>query len=644
MKLSEVVVTNFRSIKSLEIDLSKSLRILVGKNEAGKSNILRAMQMLSPEACPDLQDVREPLSEEGAVDKASIEFVFEFSQSDHSKVLVLSKDKILCRDNVAIATMTSGQEVNLLEFCREKTGLYYVDVKDKSKNANYYSAEGKLTIGMKKPTDTCPDPCDVFINSKSVNLKKYRLIDDAILTDHNIPENYLEEASFEDLDNTVGLEVCSFVENNIPPCVFWEYKDEYILPGNISIEEFKANPKVCVPLEQMFLLYGCASKDISDEITNARAAGQSRLRNLLNRVADRATKYIHKIWKEYRDFQIFLAENGDQINAGVKDKSNVYPFEQRSDGFKRLVSFLLMIASANHRKELQNSLILIDEPDIGLHPSASRHLRDELIRISESNTVVYSTHSIPMICGEHIDSHLIVKRQGEITNVHEPGQSEVIDEEVLFNAIGYSLFEHMKETNFIFEGWRDKELFRVALTSKRMKFEAKYVLKNVGVTHARGVKQISNVANLLELANRKMYIVSDDDGAAREKQKEHTNQKLPGEWLRYSEISQTSAVTGEDFISIEKIGKALATAKKRFPELQCWTYQPEQNQVGILSEIKTSLSKFDLDADLTKLILSFIKEKIFDDLKSSNIKEEYFEMLAQLAEQINADESDNKDS
>ena len=54
------------------------------------------------------------------------------------------------------------------------------------------------------------------------------------------------------------------------------------------------------------------------------------------------------------------------------------------------------------------SLILIDEPEIGLHPSSAEDLKNTLIKLSQYNTIVYATHSISMIDTESIENNLIL--------------------------------------------------------------------------------------------------------------------------------------------------------------------------------------------------------------------------------------------
>ena len=46
MKLEKVRIKNFRSIADLSISFDMNCKFLVGINEAGKSNILRALSLL----------------------------------------------------------------------------------------------------------------------------------------------------------------------------------------------------------------------------------------------------------------------------------------------------------------------------------------------------------------------------------------------------------------------------------------------------------------------------------------------------------------------------------------------------------------------------------------------------------------------
>lgn len=52
MKIKSVEIKNFRSIENITISLNPRCRILVGINEAGKSNIMRVLRLFGNEFVP----------------------------------------------------------------------------------------------------------------------------------------------------------------------------------------------------------------------------------------------------------------------------------------------------------------------------------------------------------------------------------------------------------------------------------------------------------------------------------------------------------------------------------------------------------------------------------------------------------------
>ena len=53
MHLKYCYINNFRSIKELKVTFDNNFQILVGFNEAGKSNILKSLSLINPDILPD---------------------------------------------------------------------------------------------------------------------------------------------------------------------------------------------------------------------------------------------------------------------------------------------------------------------------------------------------------------------------------------------------------------------------------------------------------------------------------------------------------------------------------------------------------------------------------------------------------------
>jgi len=53
MYLSKVFIKNYRSIKELEVSFKKGKNVIVGRNNSGKSNIVKAIDIVLGERSPD---------------------------------------------------------------------------------------------------------------------------------------------------------------------------------------------------------------------------------------------------------------------------------------------------------------------------------------------------------------------------------------------------------------------------------------------------------------------------------------------------------------------------------------------------------------------------------------------------------------
>jgi len=626
MRLDRVQIKNFRSIEDIEIEFDPSCRTLVGINESGKSNILKALSMISESVTPVKEDIREPLPKEKPKKESCVEFVFKLDHEETELIYDTIEVDILTKNIKKLLIQNKKKEkLSLKNFCDLRNeGLFTVDVKTQKKATQYWELDDKYTLigNWKKPSSRCPPEFTIDIDGKQVKISEFSIIN---ADEYEIDKNYLEDIEVDHINELIGEQITELVSNNLPEVILWEYKEENLLQPSTDMNAFVSNPESNIPLKNMFALAGIEAANIQGEIEEAKAKSSNSLRNLLRRVADHTTKHFRGIWKEYKDIKFTLEPNADNIDAGVAEK-NVWSVNQRSDGFKRFVTFLLLISAQERIKSLKDTLLLIDEPDISLHPSGARYLRDELIEISKSNYVVYSTHSIFMIDRTKLERHIKVKKTKEKTTVETANESNIFDEEVLFNAVGASVFDVLKEKNFIFEGWRDKKLFDVSISKPpRSHKELKLSFKNYGRCHAQGVKDVSRITPMLELANRECIIISDADKIAREKQKNYKDNKGYGRWLRYDEISPgVNIFTGEDFIKeskfdpiIKKIKSELNT--KRDPDIAV--------ERGRIYGIRKWLSEMKIVNERQESIIKRIKEEVFEDLKVNHIEEKYFDFL-----------------
>src|ERR1041384_6074132 len=118
MKLNFVEIENFRSIKKEAIHFNPSGRTLVGINESGKSNLLRALSMLSADIKPTKEDIRESLPKESEISEAFVDFIFELENEEVEQAVQNILKSEVVTANIDEPIVKEGQEeFTLREFC-----------------------------------------------------------------------------------------------------------------------------------------------------------------------------------------------------------------------------------------------------------------------------------------------------------------------------------------------------------------------------------------------------------------------------------------------------------------------------------------------------------------------------------------------
>ncbi|MDL2264588.1 ATP-binding protein, partial [Synergistaceae bacterium OttesenSCG-928-I11] len=510
------------------------------------------------------------------------------------------------------------------------------------KKPMYYNLEDDEIVpvsGLMKKTAKNTTASIVSKSNKTIPLAQFNFFETSCIPEDKLP--LFEECYTSDLNDLFGSLLTKYTKNSLSNTIYWKYDDKYLLPNRISLAKFKDDSSICIPLESMFHLAGY--HDIKGKIDEALTQRPTRLTNILKKVSEKSTEYLHSVWKDYKNIEFNLTSNGPNIDIHIKDKENLYDCDQRSDGFKRFVTFLLALSARVNNGKIKNSIIVVDEPDLGIHILGQKNLVQELIKISKNNFVFYSTHSIFMIDKENITRHFVVSKKNEITTIKRVTNSDYADDEVILNALGYSLFETLKPRNIIFEGWTDKHVFEVAIKSKKASKNHIDQLKNIGAVHSAGVKGIVNIAKILELANREYFVISDSDKPAKEMQNKYKEEKCLGEWFAYDHFI-SNIHTLEDFIKHSSYKKSIDRAQKEYNltsfDQTSFETHPYRRVPFIFEWINSSVK----NTETSKNILKEIKTDLYSAIKASDIEDLYFEFLASINNYIGESGNNGGDS
>ena len=632
MKLKLVQIRGFRSIEQMNLSIGgDGHKILVGKNESGKSNILKALILLSGNISFGDKDKKELYE-----DKPLVAFRFNLEKDEINRVKKEFYRKFSSNTQKELAgSMTIEQLAEeyskyiyyVVRFKGKKLWAYQPLSESLKINDNWYRLDQNYV-------SIWPHLEEKFSSVSFVNDDDFNKEEEIELLK---AKGYLLSITLKDIFD----DLCSIVnkvvipdENYVYPVIYWEYSSkEHDLPPTINRTTFADNPDICVPLKSMFQLAKINDNSIGERINTSISDGKNQFQNLLNKVSRKTNQYINDAWKENNQVEIGLRSDGEDIVIGVKDTTNSFNFEQRSDGFRRFASFLLLINAEINKEHVHNPLILIDEPETGLHPSSAKNLKDKIIELGKENSVLYATHSISMIDTENIENNLVVSREGENTTIETVKEDGTSPAENVYHAIGYSIYENLKQNNILLEGFSDKKILKLFMTGDDW--------QDFGLCYTGGVKHIEYVISMLDLGNRRYVVLSDADRPAKQKKKDMGN---PGYWYTYKDLGSQS-VTIEDFYNEDFfsniINEVLQENNIDSAEIE---YFQEDDRINF---IKSQLKNYKREntkittAEINE-IAKDIKDKCIERFEMNNINQEKVEnILVVFLEKITSDQPCN---
>lgn len=477
MKITNVRIKNFKSIKEMEIPFDKVgnsyTKIFVGINESGKSNILEALSYFN---VPEGKVSFDKFCNQKNEDCGSCDIYYSLSlEEDEEKEL-----------NTAINKAVNSQ--------------FDIDFTISNIVKNVYIKRGTAGFGYEYTYEV-----DVF-GGHFVKVEK--IAGESTISVIEVPEADggfpLNDIEFKNFFNGI---ITDFLAGRKLSVSVWKPSKEYLLCDE-DLNVFKDKPTSNRPLYNIFKLSGYtdkgAIKEVIGKVANSRSRSQlmSKLKNSLNR-------YIDSVWNNSIDLIIEITETG-KFSLLIKDKgeeneNDRFSINERSQGAKHFLSLILSLSIETTNHDRKNELILIDEPEVHLHPSGIRDLAKELLKIGQENYVFLATHSPFMIDKEHKERHFIVKKNREATTELKriKDDDNIMDDEVLRQAFGIDVYRDLLTPHRILvEGASDKVLLQKALNFLGH--------KDIGITNGHG-SNIITLASKINSDNISVFVLLDDD-------------------------------------------------------------------------------------------------------------------------------------
>ncbi|EJR78564.1 AAA family ATPase [Bacillus cereus] len=542
MKVEWIRIKDFRSISDTgKLYIDSMLTVLAGKNESGKSNILRALELFST---PNFSDEDYPEGKNKEESRPEVEVSFKLTLEDIRKFSLegfepspSSVDKFYnftIRKNLKLNQQSTYGSIqryffsnsflsiiegicnNLLEwnkdplhegkirlnaeslyiegyeflqnFEKQEESIYWLsDYTNKVKDLYEYANENK--IGSINPIDGT-----INLGVPSKQMKQFFTLSEEILIQYEYFKGKIKTPNFKLLES---------FEKPLPDSVSFIDKSE----------------EVWVPYIQKAL--GSSEGNSLSNMSNRE------IKRVLDRVSEEITVLFQSVYTQNQVRIEFDMGANNTLDVYIYDGENRIDFmpSQRSKGFQWFLSFFFALNTV----QKSGDIILLDEPGPYLHPKAQADILKALEVLAQSDQIIFTTHSPYLINPDNLERVRLVTRDAQNNTVIENQihASSVADQEVytpIMTAIGLDLsksFGTFGEHNVIVEGISDYyylESMKKCINNN----EESEILRFIP---SIGASQIDKLASLLIGWGVDFKVLLDNDNAGNNEKKE-LEQKL----------------------------------------------------------------------------------------------------------------------
>ncbi|WP_313611404.1 AAA family ATPase, partial [Rhizobium sp.] len=426
MQLKSFRITNFRSINdSGEIDVSR-ITALLGRNESGKSNLLRGLHTLNPaEGFAKLNPIKDfPRHRKLA------------ECSDWTKVVTSKWELTLSEQEKLSATWPRANGVTEVEISRffgksrsvsipvAASTFDITEVRNVAKKvaAAVRAKAATLEDNAKIALETAADMFDAEIAAKTterawaeaakpvlLGLRVALATADAELSETQ--EAYLisleDRAEAIPMDEEAHTAARSWLLGLLPIFLYLddypEIKGHQDIAAYLSRQQSGSTTDADRNFQKLCKVAGLEPEQLQSLL---QSNDQETRAQLVNRAGAVVTTAIRERWKD-RQLKVRFNLDAQHFDTLISDPNATYDVEvnldERSRGFQWFFAFYIVFAADTDGGDADDAILLLDEPGLYLHAKSQgdllKHLEDDFV-----NQILYTTHSPFMVPTHRLDS------------------------------------------------------------------------------------------------------------------------------------------------------------------------------------------------------------------------------------------------
>lgn len=552
MKLKSIKIENYKSFAEENNTLIlEDLNTIIGKNESGKSNLIECLSGISLSGINDKSFFQKINKNTGK--RPIISVILIPTKEEEKKYKIVGETKITLNDQ------------------------YDIDIEggfsDLIKNNKIFQENKKSLNELNK------NVVDLFYNQD--DRKNFNNIIEMINESENkmfFNYNYVKNITEKIYNNSNYSEFSECLKK----CILYLEEIKELLPYFIEIKDYSLKSKYTKSYledsskskEMLKHLLNCMNMKLDDlmeywDISN----GSDRL-NFSEEFNEKLEKIIAEFNKFYTQEKVEMKAifENDSLNFAIKTTKKYMDFEERSNGLKWYLNMFIQIMSKTNSTDIENYIILIDEPGVYLHINAQK----EVLKLFEdfatkNNQIIYTTHSPFMIYEDKLyRSRLIIKDDKGNSNIgnkyyslpHKMGSKTETLTPIL-TAMGISNYNILsldnKKCSIITEGISDYNYIKGYLQTKKN--------NNIyNIIPSVSADNINNIASIFIGWGCNFKVILDQDDSGRK---------------QYKLLKNKLAIDSSNIVFID--GETLPIEKKKFTIEDVFS-DSDKNKIGINSE------------------------------------------------------------
>ncbi len=561
MKLIKFRIENFRSIQDsgwIEID---DTAVIVGKNESGKTSLLKALWKFNPfkkETYNISKEWPKGRRKEISDEKNVVTAIFEFNEHEKNKLAEIHE---------------SAKDITSVEIKKNYKGSFTYDFFPRNPEQEH-SLKWVVSVIDENfgtaPENSSPQFKERYNNHLTNFVEQVRKNGGSIYALNNANSFKSVLSQFVN-QNPQDQDAVNFLTQNVDKAIqelgihtplrqsvdmvhewlpVFIYMDDYkTFQGSAllnQVKQRKDSNQLTEADKTIIMIMEMSGLSLDEEVKKGTQEDKEQRMLDMHDASQTLTNEIADTWSQ-KKYEVMFQADGQHFVTFVKDAEAkaLVPLEDRSKGFQWFFSFDMTFMYETNG-QFKNAIILLDEPGLHLHAAAQKDLLARFRAYSKNNQLIYTTHLPFMIDFTRLDNiYVAEEKENEGSKVHKDWVIAEKDARFTLQAalgLSWSQSLFVGQYNLIVEGVTDF-WFLTTMSSLFQESGREGLDEQLIITPAGGASKVAYIGTIFRGQELNVAVLLDSDNEGKS-----AYEQLVYQWLIESKyVFMLGEIIGIDY-------------------------------------------------------------------------------------------------